>query len=276
MLLAGQECLKLSQQASHNHAKEMTRDSFTLVSQDKTYATIVHKQPKKRSAECNGQAAKECMQFQKVTGKTNDKDTPKVAANAQKVTSSPNNVTESATIRGMLTMAIGSQVILTKVTLPELEKERKKALSKALGIKKQEGCTGGPTKAPLSSLPYKHPKATTLRCGVDQASPILDVEQTLLAIKASSISLDAFPNIQAVMAKVKVAKKPKPPTANQVKEATQHLTKEMFLMKQPTATLKEKKTLMLSLQPQRTLQCQLPHQEEGEESYSLCYGQSNQ
>ena len=95
------------------------------------------------------------MQFQKVTGKTNDKDTAKVAANAWKVASSSNDVAESATIRGMLTTAIGSQVILTKVTLPELEKKRKKALfkaintqhlckalSKALGIKKQEGCTG--------------------------------------------------------------------------------------------------------------------------------------
>ena len=71
----GQERLKLSQQASHTHTKEMTQDGFTLVSRDKTYAAIVHEQPKKRSAECNGQATKECVQFQKVTGKTNDKDT---------------------------------------------------------------------------------------------------------------------------------------------------------------------------------------------------------
>ena len=249
----GQERLKLSQQASHAHAKEMTQDSFTLVSRDKTYAAIVCEQPQKQSAERNGQAAKERMQFQKVTGKTNNKDTAKVAANTRKVAGSPNDATESVTIRGTLTMAIGSQVILTKVTLPELEKERKKALfkaidtqhlcealSKALGIKKQEGRTGGPTKAPLSSLPYKHPKATTLGCGVDQASPISDVEQTLLDIKTSSLSLDAYPNIQAIMAKVEAAKKIKPATAAQVKEAMRCLTKEMFVTKQPATN--DKKT----------------------------------
>ena len=249
----GQERLKLSQQASQAHAKEMTRDGFTLVSRDKTYAAIVREQSKKQSAERDGQAAKERVQFQKVTGKTNDKDTAKVAANTRKVAGSPNDVTESAAIRGTLTTAIGSQVISTKVTLPELEKERKKALfkaidtqhlrealSKALGIKKQEGRTGGPTKAPLSSLPYKHPKATTLGCGVDQASPISDVEQTSLDIKTSSLSLDAYPNVQAIMAKVEAAKKMKPATAAQVKEATRRLTKEMFVMKQPATD--DKKT----------------------------------
>ena len=102
------------------------------MNQDKTYAAIVREQSKKQSAERDGQAAKECVQFQKVTGKTNDKDTAKVAANAWKVAGSPNDVTESATIRGTLTTAIGSQVILTKVTLPELEKKRKKALFKAI------------------------------------------------------------------------------------------------------------------------------------------------
>ena len=193
------------------------------------------------------------MQFQKVTGKTNDKDTAKVAANARKVAGSPNDVTESVAIRGMLTMAIRSQVISTKVTLPELKKERKKALfkaintqhlckalSKALGIKKQEGRTGGRTKAPLLSLPYKHPKATMLGCGVDQASPISDVEQTLLEIKTSSLSLNTYANIQAIMAKVEAAKKMKPATAALVKEATQCLTKEMFVTKQPVTN--DKKT----------------------------------
>ena len=138
-------------------------------------------------------------------------------------------------------MAIGSQVISTKVTLPEMEKERKKALSKALGIKKQEGCTGGPTKAPLSSLPYKHPKATMLGCGVDQASPISDVEQTSLEIKTSSLSLDTYPNVQAIIAKVKAAKKMKPATTALFKEAMQRLTKEMFVMKQPVTYDKEEK-----------------------------------
>ena len=222
------------------------------MSRDKTYATIVREQSKKQSAECDGQATKERVQFQKVTGKTNDKDTAKVAANARKVASSPNDITESVAIRGMLTTAIRSQVISTKVTLPELEKERKKALfkaidtqhlrealSKALGVKKQEGCTGGPTKAPLSSLPYKHPKVTMLGCGVDQASPILDVEQISLEIKTSSLSLDTYPNIQAIMAKVEVAKKMKPATAALVKEAMQHLTKEMFVMKQPVTDEKK-------------------------------------
>ena len=65
------------------------------------------------------------------------------------------------------------------------------ALYRAFGIKPKEIQDGptqtGPTIVPLSSLPSKHPKATMLGCGVDQASPILDVEQTLLATRVSSI-----------------------------------------------------------------------------------------
>ena len=71
------------------------------MSRDKTYAAIVHEQSKEQSAEHDGQAAKERMQFQKVTGKTNDKDTAKVAANTRKVASSSNDVTELVAIRGM-------------------------------------------------------------------------------------------------------------------------------------------------------------------------------
>ena len=68
----------------------------------------------------------------------------------------------------------------------------------------------------------------------------MDVEQTLLEIKTSSLSLDAYPNVQAIMAKVEAAKKMKPATAALVKEATQCLTKEMFVIKQPVAN--DKKT----------------------------------
>ena len=83
-------------------------------------------------------------------------------------------------VRGVLTTAIDNQqVITTKVTLPEQETERRKALIKALDKIKlrkalykafrvkapepQDGPTqAGPTIVPLSSLPSKHPKASLL------------------------------------------------------------------------------------------------------------------
>ena len=103
-----------------------------------------------------------------------------------------------------MTAINNQQVITTKVTLPEQEMERRKALIKALdkmklckalykafGVKAPEPQDGptqaGPTIVPLSSLPSKHPKVTTLGCGVDQASPISGAEQAPLSARISSI-----------------------------------------------------------------------------------------
>jgi hypothetical protein len=73
----------------------MTQDGFTMVDRSKTYATVVA-----------------------------SKGTPH--QKHQMVTNKPdNNITsQPATIRGVLTTAINNQwVILTKVTLPEVETE---------------------------------------------------------------------------------------------------------------------------------------------------------
>ena len=182
-----------------SHVAEMTQDGFTMVDRSKTYASVVARQSAPQKKAPDG----------RYKGNT-DIDRP-------------------ATIRGVLTTAIDNQrVISTKVTLPGEEKERRKALIKALdrmklrkalykafgiqqkpdtqqkpaadirealyrafGIKPKETQDGptqaGPTIVPLSSLPSKHPKATTLGCEVDQVSPTSDVEQTSLATRVSSI-----------------------------------------------------------------------------------------
>ena len=167
---------RLTQIQKASHVAEMTQDSFTLVDQSKTYAAV---------AASKG-APQRKHQMVAYTKRNTDIDRP-------------------ATIRGVLTTAIDNQrVITTKVTLPEQETERRKALIKALdkmklrkalykafGVKAPEPQDGptqaGPTIVPLSSLPSKHPKATTLGCGVDQASPILGAEQALLSARISSI-----------------------------------------------------------------------------------------
>jgi hypothetical protein len=87
-----------------SHVSEMTQDGFTMVDQSKTYATVV---------------ASKGAPYQK----------------HQMVTKKPDNsiTSQPATIRGMLTTAIDNQwVISTKVTLPEVEMERRKVLIAAL------------------------------------------------------------------------------------------------------------------------------------------------
>ena len=98
----GNRCLMQIQKASH--VAEMTQDGFTLVDRSKTYAAV---------AASKG-APQRKHQMVTYTKKKTDIDRP-------------------ATIRGVLTTAINNQrVITTKVTLPEQEMERRKALIKAL------------------------------------------------------------------------------------------------------------------------------------------------
>jgi hypothetical protein len=87
-----------------SHISEMTQDGFTMVDRSKIYTAVVA-----------------------------SKGTPH--QKHQMVTKKPDNSTTSqpATIRGVLTTTIDNQwVILTKVTLPEVEMERCKALIAAL------------------------------------------------------------------------------------------------------------------------------------------------
>ena len=167
---------RLTQIQKASHVVEMTQDGFTLVDRSKTYAAV---------AASKG-APQRKHQIIAYTKRKTDIDRP-------------------ATIRGVLTTAIDNQqVITTKVTLPEQEMERRKVLIKALDKIKlrkalykafrikapepQDGPTQtGPTIVPLSSLPSKHPKATTLGCGVDQVSPISGAEQAPLSTRISSI-----------------------------------------------------------------------------------------
>ena len=127
------------------------------------------------------------------------------------------DIDRPATIWGVLTTVIkNQQVITTKVILLEQEMERRKALIRALdqiklckslykafGIKKQEPQNGptqaGPTIVPLSSLPSKHPKATTLRCGLDQVSPISGAKQALLPARVSSIQTSGPCKVKSVI-----------------------------------------------------------------------------
>ena len=86
-----------------SHVAEMTQDSFTMVDQSKIYISVVAKQSAPQKKASDG-----CYK-----GNT--------------------DINRPATIRGVLMMAINNQrVILTKVTLPGQEMERRKALIKAL------------------------------------------------------------------------------------------------------------------------------------------------
>ena len=177
---------RLTQIQKASHIVEMTQDGFTMVDWSKTYAVVVA-----------------------------SKGTPQRKHQMVTITKRNTDINRPATIKGVLTTAIDNQwVITTKVILPEQETERRKALIRALdqiklckalykafGIKKQEPQDGptqaGPTIVPLSSLPSKHPKATTLGCGVDQVSPISGAKQALLSIRISyspsALSCQIFP-----------------------------------------------------------------------------------
>ena len=174
---------RLTQIQKASHVAEMTQDGFTLVDRSKTYTAV---------AASKGTPQKKHQMVAHIKENT-DIDRP-------------------ATIRGVLTTAIDNQqVITTKVTLLEQEMERRKVLIKALdkmklckalykafGVKATEP-QAGPTIAPLSSLPSKHPKATMLGCGVDQASPILGAEQALLSTRISSIQTPGPCEVKSVI-----------------------------------------------------------------------------
>ena len=97
-----------------SHVAEMTQDGFTMVDRSKTYAQAVARKSAPPPELARSTARNPTVQS--VTGETNDRVTDRLA-----------------TIKGTLTTAIDSQrVMSTNVSFLEEEKDKQKALIKAL------------------------------------------------------------------------------------------------------------------------------------------------